>query len=32
VIGGIHARVGDEVFDGTVRTRLEAARERLGSV
>jgi F0F1-type ATP synthase delta subunit len=24
--------VGDEVFDGTVRTRLEEARERLGSV
>jgi F-type H+-transporting ATPase subunit delta len=32
VIGGILARVGDEVFDGTVRTRLEEARERLGSV
>jgi F-type H+-transporting ATPase subunit delta len=32
VIGGILARVGDEVFDGTVRTRLEDARERLGSV
>jgi len=32
VIGGVLARVGDEVFDGTVRTRLEDARERLGSV
>jgi len=31
VIGGVLARVGDEVFDGTVRTRLEEARERLGS-
>jgi len=31
VIGGLLARVGDEVFDGTVRTRLEEARERLGS-
>jgi F-type H+-transporting ATPase subunit delta len=31
VIGGAVARVGDEVFDGTVRSRLEAARERLGS-
>jgi F-type H+-transporting ATPase subunit delta len=31
VIGGVLARVGDEVFDGTVRTRLEHARERLGS-
>jgi len=31
VIGGILARVGDEVFDGTVRTRLREARERLRS-
>jgi len=31
VIGGAVARVGDQVFDGTVRSRLEAARERLGS-
>ncbi len=31
VIGGVLARVGDQVFDGTVRTRLEVARERLGS-
>ncbi len=32
VIGGVVARVGDEVFDGTVRTRLQRARERLGSM
>lgn len=32
VIGGVVARVGDEVFDGTVRSRLERAREVLGSV
>ena len=31
VIGGVVATVGDEVFDGTIRTRLERARERLGS-
>jgi F-type H+-transporting ATPase subunit delta len=30
VIGGVVARVGDEVFDGTIRRRLELARERLG--
>src|SRR4029453_9481689 len=30
VIGGVLARVGDEVFDGTVRTRLEEAGEPLG--
>jgi len=29
VIGGAVARVGDEVFDGTVRSRLNAARRRL---
>jgi F-type H+-transporting ATPase subunit delta len=29
VIGGVVARLGDEVFDGTVRTRLHDARERL---
>lgn len=29
VIGGIVAKVGDEVFDGTVRGRLLDARERL---
>jgi F-type H+-transporting ATPase subunit delta len=31
VVGGVVATVGDEVFDGTVRTRLRRARERLGS-
>jgi F-type H+-transporting ATPase subunit delta len=31
VIGGLVARVGDEVFDGTVRTRLREAREKLMS-
>jgi F-type H+-transporting ATPase subunit delta len=30
VVGGIVARVGDEVFDGSVRTRLQDARQRLG--
>jgi F-type H+-transporting ATPase subunit delta len=29
VIGGLVARLGDEVFDGTVRTRLRDARQRL---
>ena len=32
VIGGVTARVGDQVFDGSVRRRLELARERLGEV
>ncbi len=32
VVGGVVARVGDEVFDGTVATRLEDAKQRLGSV
>ena len=32
VIGGAVARVGDQVFDGTVRSRLQEARERMGSV
>lgn len=32
VIGGVLARVGDVVFDGTIRTRLREARERLESV
>jgi F-type H+-transporting ATPase subunit delta len=32
VIGGAVARVGDQVFDGTVRSRLEAAKERLRSM
>jgi F-type H+-transporting ATPase subunit delta len=31
VIGGIVARVGDEVFDGSVSSRLEAAKQHLGS-
>jgi F-type H+-transporting ATPase subunit delta len=29
VVGGVVARVGDQVIDGTVRRRLELARERL---
>ncbi len=29
VIGGIVARLGDEVYDGTVRTRLREVRQRL---
>lgn len=32
VIGGVVAAVGDEVFDGTVRTRLQQVRERLESM
>jgi F-type H+-transporting ATPase subunit delta len=32
VVGGAVARVGDQVFDGSVRRRLELARERLGRV
>jgi F-type H+-transporting ATPase subunit delta len=32
VVGGVVARVGDEVFDGSVATRLEDAKHRLGSV
>lgn len=31
VVGGVVARVGDEVFDGSVRTHLADARQRLGS-
>lgn len=30
VLGGLHVRVGDQVFDGTIRHRLDLARERLG--
>jgi F-type H+-transporting ATPase subunit delta len=30
VIGGVTARVGDQVFDGSVRRRLELARQQLG--
>ncbi|HEV8564361.1 MAG TPA: ATP synthase F1 subunit delta [Actinomycetota bacterium] len=31
VIGGVLARVGDEVFDGSIRTRLSDAKQHLGS-
>jgi F-type H+-transporting ATPase subunit delta len=30
VIGGLLVRVGDQVFDGTVRRRLEMAKEHIG--
>ena len=29
VVGGVVARVGDEVFDGSVRARLDEVRERM---
>lgn len=29
IIGGLHVRVGDLVFDGTVRRRLQQAREHI---
>jgi F-type H+-transporting ATPase subunit delta len=32
VVGGVVARVGDEVFDGSIRSRLVAAKQRLGSI
>jgi F-type H+-transporting ATPase subunit delta len=32
VIGGVVAHVGDEVFDGSIRTRLDEAKQHLGSV
>ena len=32
VVGGVVARVGDEVFDGSVATRLNDAKQHLGSV
>jgi F-type H+-transporting ATPase subunit delta len=32
VIGGVMARVGDQVFDGTVRRKLELARQQLSRV
>ncbi len=32
VIGGVVARVGDEVFDGSIANRLEDAKQALGSV
>ncbi len=31
VVGGIVARVGDEVFDGSVATRLDRAKQRLAT-
>jgi F-type H+-transporting ATPase subunit delta len=31
VIGSMSVRIGDEVYDGTVRRQLELARERLGA-
>ena len=31
VIGGVVAHVGDEVFDGSIRTRLSDAKQHLGS-
>lgn len=30
IIGGVHARVGDVLIDGTVRSRLEQLRQHLG--
>jgi F-type H+-transporting ATPase subunit delta len=32
VIGGVVARVGDEVFDGSIASRLEDAKQAMGSV
>jgi F-type H+-transporting ATPase subunit delta len=32
VVGGVIARVGDEVFDGSIASRLVDARQALGSV
>jgi F-type H+-transporting ATPase subunit delta len=32
VIGGVVARVGAQVFDGTIRRKLELAKEQLGKV
>jgi F-type H+-transporting ATPase subunit delta len=32
VVGGVVARVGYEVFDGSVASRLESVKQRLGSV
>jgi len=32
VIGGLLVRVGDQVFDGTVRRRLQMAKEHIGRV
>jgi F-type H+-transporting ATPase subunit delta len=30
ILGAVVVRIGDEVFDGSVRSRIEQARERLG--
>ena len=32
VVGGVVARVGDEVFDGSISSRLDDAKQQLGSV
>ncbi len=32
IIGGVVARVGDQVFDGTIRRKLELARQQLSSL
>ena len=32
VVGGVVAHVGDEVFDGSVASRLDDAKQHLGSV
>jgi len=32
VVGGVVARVGDQVFDGTIRRKLELAREQLAGM
>jgi F-type H+-transporting ATPase subunit delta len=32
VVGGVIARVGDEVFDGSIASRLEDAKQAIGSV
>ncbi len=32
IIGGVIARVGDQVYDGSIRRKLELARERLSEV
>jgi F-type H+-transporting ATPase subunit delta len=32
VIGGVVARIGDQVIDGSIRRRLELARERMSGV
>ena len=32
VIGGLLVRVGDQVFDGTVKRRLQRAKEGIGRI